>query len=128
MGRKVVEVESCSGAHLWIYVFDKGRDSSQRNLLRGSLGGKFRLDSAEHHRNHPSRSKFVGGLGVRISMPRGATTEALNSGIDGPAIDVNNDWRKVEAAKEKMPRYSMRQRYTQVFQDLKYKLMFSLGI
>jgi hypothetical protein len=65
---------------------------------------------------------------VRRSMRRGATTEALNAGIDGPTIDANNDWRKVEAAKGKMPRYSMHQRYTQVFQDLKHQLMFSLGI
>jgi hypothetical protein len=61
-------------------------------------------------------------------MRRGATTEALNAGIDGPTIDNTNGWRKVEAAKEKMPRYSMCQRYTQVFQDLKHQLMFSLGI
>jgi hypothetical protein len=31
-------------------------------------------------------------------MHRGATTEALNSGIDGPTIDANNGWRKVEVA------------------------------
>jgi hypothetical protein len=36
-------------------------------------------------------------FGVRRSMRRGATTEALNAGIDG--IDANNGWRKVEAAK-----------------------------
>jgi hypothetical protein len=67
-------------------------------------------------------------FGVRRSMWRGATTEALNTGIDGPVIDANNEWRKVESAKEKMTRYSMRQRYTQVFQDLKPQLMLSLGI
>jgi hypothetical protein len=66
--------------------------------------------------------------GVRRSMRRGATTEALNAGIDGPTIDANNGWQKMEVAKGKMPRYSMRQRYTQVFQDLKHQLMFSLGI
>jgi hypothetical protein len=27
--------------------------------------------------------------------------EALNAGIDGPTIDDNNGWRKVEAAKGK---------------------------
>jgi hypothetical protein len=67
-------------------------------------------------------------FGVRRSMHRCATTEALNTGIDAPTIDVNNSWRKVKAAKGKMPRYSMRQRYTQVFQDLKHQLMFSLDI
>jgi hypothetical protein len=50
-------------------------------------------------------------------MRRGATTEAINAGIDGPTIDTNNGWRKVEGGKGKMPRYSMLQRYTQVFQD-----------
>jgi hypothetical protein len=61
-------------------------------------------------------------------MRRRVTIEALNAGIDGPTIDANNGWLKVEAAKGKMPRYSMRQRYTQVFQDLKHQLMFSLGM
>jgi hypothetical protein len=45
-------------------------------------------------------------FGVRRSTMRGATTAALNAGLDGPTIDVNNRWRKVEAAKGKMPRYS----------------------
>jgi hypothetical protein len=67
-------------------------------------------------------------FGARRSMRRGDTKEALNAGNDGPTIDVNNSWRKVEAAKGEMPRYSMCQRYTQVFQDLKHHLMFSLGI
>jgi hypothetical protein len=44
-------------------------------------------------------------FGVRMSMRRGATTEALNAGIDGATIDANNGWRKLEAAKGKMPRY-----------------------
>jgi hypothetical protein len=33
------------------------------------------------------------------------TTEALNTGIDGPTINANNGWRKVEAAKGKMPHF-----------------------
>jgi hypothetical protein len=66
-------------------------------------------------------------FGVRRSMQRGATTEALNADIDGPTIDANNGWRKVEA-KGKMPRFLMRQRYTQVFHDLSHQLRFSLGI
>jgi hypothetical protein len=67
-------------------------------------------------------------FGVSISMRRGATTEALNAGIDGPTIDANNGWWKIESAKGKMPRFSMRQRYTQIFQDLKHQLKFYLGI
>jgi hypothetical protein len=67
-------------------------------------------------------------FGVGRSMRRGATTDALNAGIDGPTIDANNGWRKIESAKGKMPRFSTRQRYTQIFQDLKHQLKFSLGI
>jgi hypothetical protein len=67
-------------------------------------------------------------FGVMISMRRGATADALNAGIDGTTIDANNGWGKVEAVKGKMPRFSMRQRYTQVFQDLRHHLRFSLGI
>jgi hypothetical protein len=65
-------------------------------------------------------------FGVRRSMRIGATTEARNADIDGPTIHANNGLR--EAAKGEMPRYSMRQRYTQVFQYLKHQLMFCLGI
>jgi hypothetical protein len=67
-------------------------------------------------------------FGVRRSVTRGATTEALNAGLDGPTIDANNGWRKVGAAKGKMPRYSMRKRYTHVLQELRHQLLFSLGI
>jgi hypothetical protein len=66
-------------------------------------------------------------FGVRKSMRRGATTSALIAGLDGPTIDANNGC-KVEAAKGKMLRYSMRQKYTQVLQDLRHQMMFSLGI
>jgi hypothetical protein len=59
-------------------------------------------------------------FGVRRSTRRRATTEALNAGIDGPTIDANNVWRNVGAAKGEMPRFSMRQRNTQVFQDLRH--------
>jgi hypothetical protein len=61
-------------------------------------------------------------------MRRGATTEALNAGITGPTVDDNSGWRNVKVAKGKMTRYSMHQRYIQVFQDLKHQLMFSLGV
>jgi hypothetical protein len=67
-------------------------------------------------------------FGIRGSMRRGSTTETLNAGIDGDKIDLNNSWRKVEAAKGKMPRYSMRQRYTQTAHDLIHRLKLSLGI
>jgi hypothetical protein len=67
-------------------------------------------------------------FGVWRSMRRGATKEALNSGIDGITINANNGWRNVEAAKGKMSRFLMQQRYTQVFQDLRHQLRFFLGI
>jgi hypothetical protein len=67
-------------------------------------------------------------FGVHIPMDRGAIVEALNTGLDGPTIDANTGWRKVEVAKCKMPRYSMSQRYTQVLQDLRHHMLFSLGI
>jgi hypothetical protein len=43
-------------------------------------------------------------FGVSRSMRRGASTEEFNAGIDGPTIDANNGWRKVEAVNGKMPR------------------------
>jgi hypothetical protein len=65
---------------------------------------------------------------VRRSMRRGATMDDLNAGLDGLSIDGNNGWRKVEATKGKIPRYSMMQRYTQVLQDLCHQLLCLLGI
>jgi hypothetical protein len=53
-----------------------------------------------------------------------ATTAVLNAGLDGPTIDANNGWWKVDAAKGKMPRYLMMQRYAQVLQDLRHQLIF----
>jgi hypothetical protein len=35
-------------------------------------------------------------------MRRGATMEALNTNMDGPTIDANDGWRKVEAVKGEM--------------------------
>lgn len=67
-------------------------------------------------------------FGVRRLMRPGATTEALNAGIDGPTIDTNTVRQKVESAKGKIPRFSMRQWYTCIFQDFKNQLNFSLGI
>jgi hypothetical protein len=67
-------------------------------------------------------------FGVCRSTRRGATTEALNAGIDSATIDANNGWRNVEAAKGKMPMYSIRQRYRQVVQDLIHQIKFSFGI
>jgi hypothetical protein len=76
----------------------------------------------------PLTVNFWEEVGVRRSMRRGDTAVELNAGIDAPTIYANNGWRKVEAAKGKIPIYLMRQRYTQVFQDFKHQLMFSLGI
>jgi hypothetical protein len=67
-------------------------------------------------------------FGVGRSIWRGVATEALKVGIFWPTIDANNGWRKVESAKGKMPQFSMRRRYTQIFQYLKHQLKFSLGI
>jgi hypothetical protein len=54
-------------------------------------------------------------FGVRRSMWRGATTEALSTGVEGPTIDTKNGWRKLESEKWMMRRFSMRQRYTPIF-------------
>jgi hypothetical protein len=67
-------------------------------------------------------------FGVQRSMWRGATTEALNAGIDRPTIEADNGWRKIESGKGNMPCFSMRQQYTRIFQDLKHQLKFSFGI
>jgi hypothetical protein len=66
-------------------------------------------------------------FGVRRLMRRGATTGALNTGIDGHTVDANNGGRTLESAKGKIPRSSMRQHYTQIFQDLQHQLQFFWG-
>jgi hypothetical protein len=67
-------------------------------------------------------------VGCRRSMRRGATTEALNMEVDTSWIDANNGWRTFERAKGKMPSMSMRQLYTDMLQNLKRTLKFSLAI
>jgi hypothetical protein len=67
-------------------------------------------------------------VGYQRSMRRGATAEALNMEVDASWIDANNGWRKFERAKGKMPSISMRKLYTEMLQNLKYELKFSLEI
>jgi hypothetical protein len=128
MGRKVVAREISSGAHVWIYVFLK-KDGSPVKVIYFEDAFVERLSWI--HKNTIGIIPLIVNLweefGVRRSMRRGATMEALNTDMDGPSIDANNGWRKVEAVKGEMPRYLIRQRYTQFFQDLKHPLMFSLG-
>jgi hypothetical protein len=67
-------------------------------------------------------------VGCRRSMRRGATAEALNMEVVASWIDANNGWRKFERAKGKMPSMSMWQLYTEMLQNLKHELKFSLAI
>jgi hypothetical protein len=67
-------------------------------------------------------------VGCRRSMRRGATIEALNIEVDASWIDTNNGWRKFERAQGKMPSMLMRQLYTEMLQNLKHELKFSLAI
>jgi hypothetical protein len=76
----------------------------------------------------PMTIDLRGVFGCQITMRRGATTEALNVEVDASWIDANNGWRKNERAKGKMPSMSMRQLYTEMLQNLKHELKFSLAI
>jgi hypothetical protein len=67
-------------------------------------------------------------VGCRRSMRRGATTEALDMKVDASWINANNGWRKFERAKGKMPSMAIRQLYTEMLQNLKHELKFSLAI
>jgi hypothetical protein len=67
-------------------------------------------------------------VGCRRSTRKGATTEAFNMEVDASWIDANKGWRKVERAESKMPSMSMRQLYTEMLQNLKHELNFSLAI
>jgi hypothetical protein len=67
-------------------------------------------------------------VGCQLSTRWGATTEALNMEVDASWIDANNGWRKFERAKGKMPSMWMRQLYTEMLQNLKHELKFSLAI
>jgi hypothetical protein len=68
-------------------------------------------------------------VGCRRSMKRRETTEALNMEVKASWIDANNGWRKFEREKGKMPpSMAMRQLYTEMLQNLKDELNFSLAI
>jgi hypothetical protein len=47
-------------------------------------------------------------FGVCRTIRRGATTDALNTGIDGATIYANNGWGKVEAAEGKAESATLR--------------------
>jgi hypothetical protein len=61
-------------------------------------------------------------------MRREATTEALNMEVDTSWIDANNGWQKFERAKGMMPSMAMQQLYTEMLQNLKHELKFSVAI
>ena len=63
--------------------------------------------------------------GLSRSLRRGATTRALEAGVEAEVIELNNRWRSVEGAKGKAPSLGIRQHYTEIRQVLKRLLEFS---
>jgi hypothetical protein len=48
------------------------------------------------------------------SLRRGSNTEAIRNKVEATIIDMNNQWRKFERARGRMPSLSMQQHYTQM--------------
>lgn len=58
--------------------------------------------------------KIADAFGLRRSLRRGSTSEAVNAGVSPAVIDLNNRWRKFERAKGMRPGMSMNAHYTEV--------------
>jgi len=67
-------------------------------------------------------------FGVSRSFRRGATSEAVNSGLHPDVIDANNRWRKVHQAGANRPSLAMRDHYTDVRLTLQQRLRFSRAL
>jgi hypothetical protein len=81
------------------------------------------MDPTEHGGDHSKISEPVGGI-WRAEIHE----ERRNHGGTERGFGWTGDRCEQWVAKGKMPRYSTRQQYTQVLQDLRHQLMFSLGI
>ena len=66
--------------------------------------------------------------GVYRSLRRGATTQARNQKVRPEDIEMNNRWRKVEAAKGKAASLNIRDHYTEVKLAIKTLIRFSLAL
>ena len=51
---------------------------------------------------------------LRRSLRRGSTSEAANRGVPKDIIEMNNRWRKFEAARGRRPGMSMMAHYTEI--------------
>ena len=110
-------------------------------LLRDDLGNKMyasafeqkffeRLEQVRGIKPHllASVDEIEEEFGVSRSFRRGATSEAVNSGLPPEVIDANNRWRKVHQAGANMPTLVMREHYTDVRLTLQQRLRFSRAL
>ena len=66
--------------------------------------------------------------GLSRSLRRGATTRAVVVGVDSTVIELNNRWRRVEAARGKLAGLSIRQHYTEIRQTVSKQIEFSMKL
>ena len=66
--------------------------------------------------------------GVYRSLRRGATTQARNQKVKTADIEMNNRWRKVEAAKSKAASLNIRDHYTEIKLAIKTLIRFSIAL
>jgi hypothetical protein len=67
-------------------------------------------------------------FGIFSSFRQGATSEAVNNGVQPDQIDANNRWRKMYQARGSRPTLAMREHYTDVRLTLNHRLMFSRAL
>jgi len=65
---------------------------------------------------------------VGRSFRRGSNTQAINQKVDERDIDLNNRWRRFEAARGRQPRLQMQQHYADVMQMLPALLRYSAAL
>jgi hypothetical protein len=108
------------------------RDSLGQRARAGNFEERFfdRLESVKGRKPHLmiSTEDIREEYGVFRSFRRGATSEAVNEGVSGDAIDANNRWRRMNQAGASRPTLTMREHYTDIRLTLKNRLQFSQAL
>lgn len=111
------------------YMFRKPNGEPQKqSYYEGPILDKLKDIQDEEPHLIPATVNVHEDYGTWRSFRRGSTTHASNQGVDTGVIKRNQRWRKVEQARGRDPSWDMMEHYTDVLQNLKGLLLYSLAM
>ena len=124
---RVLEMKQKEGkTRGWLFARDDGTRKLASEFEEGMM---LLLESIQASTNLiPLDVDVRTEYGVYRSLRRGATTHARNCGVKVEDIQMNNRWRKVEAAKGKAASLNIRDHYTEVKLAIKTLIRFSIAL